>query len=366
MQQYPWGQVYISYEVVGDVAANTTKGMVPFLFVTAKNKTNGSIYATATSLPDAEPFLSGDTGTAVGQHKIVWDIGAQGKAISSAEVIISVMYCDTLYMVVDISSGSNASSYPVSYLCSIPSGGWTDAYKTTKLVFRRILPGSFKMCGAYNVTLTKPFYVGIFEVTQKQFQLVVGTNPAMYQDDAHPVENLDYRGVCGTDKGVVSSSFVGKLCARTGLNFQLPTEAQWEYACRAGTTSSYNNGGNTENDLRQLGRYSGNKGRSQHAKVGSYGPNAWGIYDMHGNVYEICMDIYSSSLNNNVTDPQGPANGPNLGLQYHVLRGGCWFDGTENCTSSYRRSSNDFYNLSQACQYMHSGPGFRLARTLVD
>ena len=261
--------------------------------------------------------------------------------------LYAVWTCNSLYAVIDLSAGSSASSYPVTYLSSPPSGGFnTDEYKTKKLVLRRIEPGSFKMRGSVNVTLTKPFYIGLFEVTQKQYQLVTGSNPAKFQGDKRPVEYVSYNNIRGTSNGakwpesnaVDASSFMGKLRARTGLVCDLPTEAQWEYACRAGTTSSYNNGGSSENDLKQLGRYSGNtsdgKGgySSYHTTVGSYLPNAWGLYDMHGNVWEWCLDWHGSITGG--TDPKGPSSGTQ-----RELRGGSDRSEASLCVSG-RAASN--------------------------
>jgi formylglycine-generating enzyme required for sulfatase activity len=141
-------------------------------------------------------------------------------------------------------------------------------------------------------------------------------------------------------KTVDPNSFVGLLRSKTGLSLDLPTEAQWEYACRAGTTSSYNNGGNTESDLATLGRYWDNRndgrgGYSEHTTVGSYAPNAWGLYDMHGNVWESCLDWYGSLANGtDGTDPLGPVSG-----WYRVSRGGGWCYGASYCPSSYRDHS---------------------------
>ena len=354
MQQYPWGKVYISYEVVGDIAASVGSGRTPFLLVTAKDKATGRIYEVT--------HLSGDTGITAGTHRIVWDVEAQGVAISSANVVFTVTYRDELYLVVDLSSGTNATYYPISHLYAVPSGGWTDEYKTTKLVLRGIPSGTFKMQNTSNVTLTKPFYMGVFEVTQKQYQLVMGSNPSGYTGDKRPVESVSYNTIRGSSNGakwpsssaVDSTSFMGKLRARTGLNFDLPTEAQWEYACRAGTTSSYNNGGNTVNDLKLLGRYSGNTsdgkgGYSKHTTVGSYLPNAWGLYDMHGNVCELCLDWYGALSYG--TDPKGCAS-----ATQRSNRSGGYLDDASGCTSQRR----DDYPPDSS----HPLVGFRLVRTL--
>ena len=208
------------------------------------------------------------------------------------------------YCVIDVSGGTSVSSYPISYLDSCPINGWGDEYKTTKVLLRRIEPGTVKLGNTKPVTLTKPFYIGVFEITQKQYQLVTGSAPSQCKGNMRPVEYVSWDDLRGDSltynwpivTTVNSTSFMGRLRSKTGLNFDLPTESQWEYACRAGTTSSYNNGGSSDNDLKLLGRYSGNQsdgrgGCSEHTVVGSYAPNAWGLYDMHGNVREWCLDM---------------------------------------------------------------------------
>lgn len=184
---------------------------------------------------------------------------------------------------------------------------------------------------------------GVFEVTQNQYELVTGSTPSEHQGDARPVERVSYNMLRGTDKGagwpanneVDGTSFFGILRAKTGLSFDLPTEAQWEFACRAGTTTALNSGKNltstTEDaNMNEVGRYSYNKGDSQHTTVGSYLPNAWGLYDMHGNVYEWCLD-WSGEYGGNAVDPKGASDGTN-----RDQRGGGWKLNPQNCRSAYR------------------------------
>ena len=272
------------------------------------------------------------------------------------------------YMVIDLSAGPSASSYPVSYLSAVPSGGWADEYKTTKLVLRRVPAGTFTMgsptgeLGRYSgetqhqVTLTQGFYFGVFEVTQKQWERVMGTWPSYFYNasyrDSRPVEELSYDMIRGSSAGagwpannsVDASSFMGRLRTRTGRVFDLPTESQWEYACRAGTTTALNSGKNLTStsscpNMSEVGRYwyNGGSGYSASgttavgtAKAGSYLANAWGLYDMHGNVWEWCLDWYGT-YPGTVTDPRGASTG-----SYRVGRGGGWSNYARYCRSADR------------------------------
>ena len=359
-QRYPWnGKVDISYTVTGDIAAEAKQRAVfTSLKVTAIDKV-----ANTTNIATQ---LSGDTALTAGTHKFVWDMNAEGLTSKSSNVVFNVA-CETTpatYCVIDLSGGANATSYPVTYLAEPPSGGFNvDAYKTSKLVLKRIEAGTFMMGGLYNVTLTKPYYCGVFEVTQKQYELVMGNNPSSAKGDMRPVETVSWNMIHGhasiynwpTVTSVDPSKFVGRLQSHTGLNFDLPTEAQWEYACRAGTTSAYNNGGASEDDLKLLGRYIGNLSDNKggysgaHTVVGSYLPNAFGLYDMHGNVCEWCLD-YDGILVDGMTDPQGPSSGV-----YRIRRGGGWDGDATFCTSSNR----DQYEWNDGSSF-----GFRIVRTL--
>lgn len=353
-QRYPWnGKVDISYTVTGDIAAEAKQRAVfTSLKVTAQDKVANKTY-TATK-------LSGDTALTAGTHNFVWDMDAEGLMFKSSNVVFNVS-CETTpatYCVIDLSAGANATSYPVTYLAAPPSGGFNvDAYKTSKLVLRRLEAGTFKMQGTSNVTLTKPFFCGLFEVTQGQYELVTGSNPCSStsygKGNTYPVHYVSYDMIRGASNGakwpsssaVDSSSFMGKLRARTGLDFDLPTEAQWEYACRAGTTTTYY-WGNSMNG--NYAWYIDNAGGKAHP-VGGKTANAWGLYDMSGNLLERCLDWHGALSYG--TDPKGAASGEN-----RERRGGCWNNDAIICTSSFRNSN--------APSVTNGVDGFRLVRTL--
>ena len=358
-QRYPWnGKVDISYTVIGDIAEEARqKAVFASLKVTATDGSANTAY-TATR-------LSGDLSLEEGTHAVVWDMGAEGLSFKSSNVVFKVA-CETTpaaYCVVDLSAGSSASSYPVTYLAEPPSGGFnTDEYKTTKLVLKRIESGSFVMGAdqteeSHRVTLTKPFFCGIFEVTQKQYELVAGAEPCSSSShgkgNTYPVHYVSYNMIRGSSNGakwpsssaVDSTSFMGMLRARTGLDFDLPTEAQWEYACRAGTTTTYY-WGNSMNG--NYAWYADNSSDSSYP-VGTKTANAWGLYDMSGNVWEWCLDWYGTLTYGNA--PEGLSSG-----KARVRRGGSWGSNADACTSFCR------FNYSPSDTYY--GNGFRMARTL--
>lgn len=359
-QRYPWnGKVDISYTVTGDIAEEAKQRAV----FTSLKVSAIDIVANTTNMATQ---LLGDTALTAGTHAIVWDMDAEGIPIpfKSSNIVFKVS-CETTpaaYCVIDLSAGANASSYPVTYLASPPSGGFNvDAYKTTKLVLKRIEAGTFIMGEdqtdeSHRVTLTKPFFCGLFEVTQRQYTLVTGTNPSNFSGNTLPVEQVSYDAIRGSSDGskwpsssdVDSSSFMGKLRSRTKLDFDLPTEAQWEYACRAGTTTAYGYGDSSNDDYMW---YEGNSESTTHP-VGMKSANVWGFYDMHGNVCEWCLDWYGSSLTYD-TDPKGPSSG-----KYRARRGGGWYYGAKHCTSYHRVYGYPWGEDNDR--------GFRLVRTLSD
>jgi formylglycine-generating enzyme required for sulfatase activity len=174
---------------------------------------------------------------------------------------------------------------------------------------------------AHEVTLTTPFYIGKLEVTQEQYERVRGTNPSNLKGPTMPVENVLWDD---------TKAFCRKASERTGGVVRLPTEAEWEYSCRAGTTTTYYTG-DAETDLDRAAWYLPNSKDTTHP-VGTKAPNAWGIYDMCGNVWEWCSDWYGRYNPNGVVDPRGPSGG-----DCGVARGGSWGDDAGACRPSARR-----------------------------
>ncbi|MDO4575287.1 MAG: formylglycine-generating enzyme family protein [Planctomycetia bacterium] len=194
----------------------------------------------------------------------------------------------------------------------------------------------------HHVTLTKGFWMLETEVTQAMWAAVMGRSQADQNRLAY--FTTDYGTGARYPIYRVNWEECQEFCQKLrsqGLNVQLPTEAQWEYACRAGTTTSLNNGSNITSEegscynLNEVGWYDKNSDSTTHV-VGQKKPNAWGLYDMHGNVWEWCQDWYGSDYykNSPTNDPTGPASG-----SYRVYRGGSWFLNAEHCRSAIRGSN---------------------------
>jgi formylglycine-generating enzyme required for sulfatase activity len=188
-----------------------------------------------------------------------------------------------------------------------------------------VKPGSFAMGSPvseadrydnevqHQVTLTKGFYLGKHEVTQAQWERVMGSNPSKFKGADRPVEEVSWDDAVEFCKKLTEME---KKAGRVpeGMAYQLPTEAQWEYACRAGTTTAFSFG---ESLTSRQANIRGGPGET--TPVGNYPANPWGFHDMHGNVYEWCADWYGDYPSGAARDPVGPAVG-----SYRVLRGGSW------------------------------------------
>jgi formylglycine-generating enzyme required for sulfatase activity len=213
------------------------------------------------------------------------------------------------------------------------------------------------------------FYMGKYEVTQKEYEEVMGTNPSDFKGPNLPVENVgwfdavEYCNKRSQKEGLTPAYTISDrgdnrtvTWNRNANGYRLPTEAEWEYVCRAGTTTPFSTGNNITTDQ---ANYNGNYPYNNNAKgtyrekttpVGSFAPNPWGLYDMHGNVYEWCWDWYGDYSRGAQTNPAGAASG-----SYRVIRGGGW-DGS----ASYARS---VYRLYDIPNYRDGAIGFRVVRS---
>ena len=344
------------------------------------------------------------------------------------------------YMVVDISEGAQSNTqkyYPaVEFLPgSVPGqkGAITNnpIYKTSMLVMRKIMAGGVTWTmgstvreigrdsskeSTHQVCLENNYYIGVFEVTQGQWSMLpVNRRDVSYFTNRtframRPVECVGYNEIRCSPSNRVSSadaklhywpgephpnSFLGLLRARTGIDFDLPSEAQWEFACRAGNgDSKWNDGSDIlktgkDSNLNVLGRYAKNGGtptgenananyypssdcgpENGTAIVGSYKQNSWGIYDMHGNVMEWCLDWYEADIskiggkvNVNPLSPEKTSSGAVPAENRRVYRGGSWVKNASILRSAARASGKDVNNYWNAVNLMDCEKGFRLVCT---
>ena len=316
----------------------------------------------------------------VGSHTVTWapDKSWEGMRIPSGVTAVVTAWATNTppdYMVVSLTAQNTRRFYANEE--SIPFGVTNDLYKTEYLVMRKIPAKNVEWrMGSpstetdrtearevpHLVTLSDDYYIGVYEFTQRQYELIWGSRASCQYTNAfyyatRPVERLSYEGLRGkpTDgfdwpnngHAVASSGFIGQLRKHSGIDsFDLPTEAQWEFACRAGCGDAlYSGKAYSTASVQEIARINSNGGRPDGVnpdrnctteygtnKVGSYEKNAWGLYDIVGNVAEWCLDWWQES-------PVGydSERGPETGSR-RVMRGGCWYYGVTRCRSAYRTS----------------------------
>lgn len=276
------------------------------------------------------------------------------------------------YLVIDLLKGSSANannlmpSYYYTSAATVPGGVTNIRYKTTHMLFRRVEPTDdlgFVMGSPANETGRNnnetrhtvkfvnhaPFYLGVYEFTQGQRYYLL--DEAVTATEATAAANFNVAklmtrlAVGGTWPGPsdYSGAYHTMIMTRTGLNFNVPTEAQWEYACRAGTTGAFNDGtanaadGDTDGHLDKLGLYKGSPLKpTGPGEVGQFEPNAWGFYDMHGNVREWTASTYYGGNSDPQTDPVCMGG---TGNSNYDMRGGYWNDPPKNCRSAFRNQT---------------------------
>lgn len=249
---------------------------------------------------------------------------------------------DTTYYYVVTAENSYGESDESSEVNATPSSTLSTYTNSLGMTFKLIQAGTFTMGSPVNelgrlddetqheVTLTQSFYMQSTEVTQSQWEAVMGSNPSNNIGCSDcPVDNVSWDDV---------QTFITELNTWGEGTYRLPTESEWEYAARAGTTTAFANGDITEADcgydpnLDIIGWYCNNSSDTTHP-VARKDPNAWGLYDMHGNVYEWCQDWYGTYPSSSVTDPTGPTSG-----SARVRRGGSWNLNARECRSASRLS----------------------------
>ena len=316
--------------------------------------------------------VSGDVSTAIGEavspgtgKSIIWKARADlpGVGLDNAKVRVTAIatnHYEGLYLVVDLSRGTDSTYWPVQYTACKPDTT-SPAFYTTELWLRRVPAGTFAMgygnsgdpAPVHNVTLSRDFYCGVLPVTRAQHAIIKGAWPN--GEDAsmgrYPVSKVQYNTIRGqnwpNNNKTQSGQVVTLLRSKTELQFDLPTEAQWEYACRAGHSGNLYNDGSAYGDdnaakagrgYAPLGWGQANSGwssssTSDHWKpVALLKPSDWDFYDFYGNVLEWCRDWYGAYSADDQTDPPGAASGT-----LRVSRGGSYALNASALNSYYRR-----------------------------
>lgn len=355
-QRWPWnGKVDITYTLKPDIQTAT-----PVFTLAFTGRIGGG-----TEFPLASIEGDGVAGITLGEgvKRTVWDASADQPNITTTALQISIDAQDVTsmsrYLKLDL------STYKMTCSTNAPSTASGAQSKYGELWFRRVDNGTFMMGsatsepgriaaheGLHQVAMTKSFYIGVFELTGGQYDRI---NANGSSTTVTPQVNISYESLRGTTYGatwpskndhrVDQTSFFGKLRAKTGnsLTFDLPTEAQWEMACRAkgdGTfwgSSTWNNGvvftDTTYNGLNDVAWNTNNSLSMQ--EVGLKAPSAIGTYDMHGNIWEWCLDYFLANITSYTVDPEGPTTGSN-----RCTRGGYYRRNGRYCRTAFRGSES--------------------------
>ena len=298
--------------------------------------------------------------TADGAEKsFVWAVGSElgdvkGAALSGASLTVRLTAWPVGnppdYMCADLAATNYIRYYATS--SAVPFGIFHDIYKTGKILFRKIPARNVVwMMGSptsesgratnelyHAVMLSYDYYMGLFPVTQGQLYVVRGARSAATgtfsttpESDFYPVNAYSYNGVRGSPSTLSETSFVGTFRTTTGLDIDLPSEAEWEFACRAGTTTTYYYGNSASASMMRYGS------SAQHTGVvGMFPPNAFGLYDMHGHVWEFCRDWFGMfEMGKVFTDPKGPDSNDEDRV---VAKGGSYASAAQNCRSAKRNN----------------------------
>jgi formylglycine-generating enzyme required for sulfatase activity len=251
----------------------------------------------------------------------LWDGAAFYVAVHAYDSVESSGYSNIEYFIID-TPATYTNSLGQTFVL-IPAGTFTMGSPTDEW-------GRGSDETQHQVTITQPFYMQTTEVTQEQWLAVTGSNPSYHSGcPTCPVEYVSWNKVQG---------YINNMNTRGEGTYRLPTEAECEYSARAGSTTAFPNGGITQGgcnydpNLDPIGWYCGNSGYKTHP-VAQKKPNAWGLYDMNGNVYEWCQDWYGNYPSSAMTDPTGPSSG-----SYRVVRAGVWDYYVETCRSANRYS----------------------------
>lgn len=386
--RWPWnGKVDIDVTLTGTTAGESYVISPTLVLADGSEKPISTL--------ESEPLASGD-----GRHTLVWNAAADypNMRMSNVAVKTTVAMFDGsqgVYLVFDLSAGKDATSYPHRYT-TMPPDLSSDVCRTTEFWMRRVPAGSFMMGNPscvddestlsmnhlpyHQVKLTKDYYLGVFEVTQQQYFLMEGTWPSFFSGEEYratrPLEQISMQGFRGNnaqngwyDDGtsVDANSPLNRLRVKTGYaRFDLPTEAQWERANRAGLQNKYNRPDMTDANAKKFGRNSSDvkvvtanvtpntpPSDGGTAKVGSYPPNPWGFYDMGGNVHELCGDgnhyangtlpVFGDYAGAPYIDPRGVSAEcrerfgiGEKGAAGTTIRGGTWTSSYAAMTTYYR------------------------------